>query len=242
LHHKLREKEKKFGGVSNMQDEKHSHGKELICINVDKVYDWIVKEKSFDVSPMKPICFPGIPDTLCDGDLKGATVRCEVTPDKHHPISILGREDCSFCIDGKNVLLQKLNIKKKFDITLFINTHNGGTYASKTIDVSRCEQVTLCAPEGTDVEITYTHLDCFVCNTGMLELCTGETSPTIQFSDLTISVSTCQSIQSTFPVTVEFLADFCEPRDELPTVCPAPHRPKQCSVVFPDDGHGNCCH
>ena len=39
---------------------------------------------------------------------------------------------------------------------------------SEPIDVSRCEQVTLCAPEGTNVEITYTDLDCFVCTTGEL--------------------------------------------------------------------------
>ena len=109
----------------------------------------------------------------------------------------------------------------------------------QTIPFSRCEQVTLCAPEGTDVEVTYTDLDCFVCTTGDTRC---RTDGTIEFSDLTISVATCQSIQSTFPVTVEFLADFCEPREELSTACPAPIARQQCSVVFPDDGHGNCCH
>jgi hypothetical protein len=31
-----------------MQEKKLCEGQELICINVDKVYDWIVKESSFD--------------------------------------------------------------------------------------------------------------------------------------------------------------------------------------------------
>ncbi len=221
-----------------MQENKHCDGKELICINVDKVYDWIVKEKSFDVSPKKSIRFHDL-DDIDEDDLKGATVTCEVTPERHHPIVILGREDRVFCIDGKKVLLQQLNIKKNFDLTIFVALRNGTKLTSKTIDISRCEHVVLCAPEGTNVEITYTDLDCFVCTTGELE---KEDNDKIEFSDLTISVTTCQSIQSTFPVTVEFLADFCEPREDLPTACPAPMRPKQCSVVFPDDGHGHCCH
>ncbi len=105
---------------ANMQEKKHCDGKELICINVDKVYDWIVKEKSFDVSPKESIAFSRIQYQLDDDDLKGATVTCEVTPDRHHPIVILGREDRPFCIDGKNVLLQQLNIKKNFDLTIFV--------------------------------------------------------------------------------------------------------------------------
>jgi len=170
--------------------------------------------------------------------LNGATVSCEVTPDKHKPIEILCREDRPFCIEGKTVLLQQLNIRKNFELRIFVTLANGAVLTSKPIKVNRCEQATLCAPEGTDVEITYTNLDCFVCTTGDISKENGK----IKFSDLTISVATCQSIQSTFPVTVEFLANFCEPRDDLPTTRPAPMRPKQCSVVFPDDDHGHCCH
>ncbi|MBE1556783.1 hypothetical protein [Sporosarcina limicola] len=216
-----------------MQEKKPCHGQELICINVDKVYDWIVKEKSFDISPTGAISFPGITPTT---SLVGATVTCEVTPAASNPIVILHREDRPFCIDGKTVCLQQLNIQKNFVVTIIVTLPNGTMFRSSHIPVSRCEQVTLCAPEGTDVEITYTELNCFVCTTGTLTPGTG----TITFSALTISVATCQSIQSTFPVTVEFLADYCEPRDDLPTACPPPIRPQQCSVVFPDVG--KCCH
>jgi hypothetical protein len=233
----LRTKDKKFGGVCNMQEKKLCEGQELICINVDKVYDWIVKEKSFDIFPTGAISFPGILPTTT---LVGASVSCEVTPAAMNPIVITNREDRPFCIDGKTVILQQLNIQKNFDLTISVHLANGLVLTSMSIPVTRCEQVTLCAPEGTDVAITYTDLDCFVCTPGTLVI--DLTARNITFTGLTISVATCQSIQSTFPVTVEFLADFCEPRDELPTACPAPLRPKQCSVVFPDDGHGHCCH
>ena len=232
---------------TNMQDNKPCDGKELICINVDKVYDWVVKEMSFDIPVSSdPIRFSP-EESVPQGPINNATVTCEVTPDKHCPVVSLGREDRPFCIDGTNVTLQRLNIRKNFDVRIFVRLESGILLTSKhTIPVSRCEQVALCAPAGTDVEVTYTNLDCFVCTTGTLTgtIFTpgagGGTGGTIEFSNLTISVSTCQSIQSTFPVTVEFLADFCEPRADLASACSPPSRPRQCPSLFPDAG-GNCC-
>ncbi|QBP40076.1 BMQ_0737 family morphogenetic spore coat protein [Paenisporosarcina antarctica] len=218
-----------------MQFKNLNGGQELICINVDKVYDWIVKEKSFDVSlpPGTTITFtPSI--TLDDATLAGATVTCEVNPDPTTPIEILARDDRQFIINGTQVTLQQLNIRKNFIITLILTLANGTVLTSvpsAALMISRCEQVTLCAPVGTDVEITYTDLDCFVCTFGTLS---GDPESMLTFVDgLTISVVTCQSIQSTFPVTVEFLAEFCEPRDDIQPECPAPIRPLQCPVVFP---------
>ncbi len=224
-----------------MQEKRPDHRQELICINVDKVYDWIVKEKSFDLFPTEPFTFPGL---TADDDTTGATVRCDVTPatDGTEPIVILDRDDRHFCIDGKNVVLQQLNIRKNFFVTLFLRLTDGRVFPSEPIPVSRCEHVTLCAPDGTNVEVTYTELHCSICSLGGFTA--DPTDPTlITFSGLTISVNTCQSIQSTFPVTVEFLAEYCEPREDLPTVCPPPMRPKQCSVLFPDGSHGGgkCC-
>jgi hypothetical protein len=209
-----------------MQDSMPSQARELICINVDKVYDWIVKEMSFDISPTGPITFPGVTPTT---DLTGAIVTCSVVPATTNPIVILSREDRQFSIDGSTVCLQQLNIQKNFILTIVVTLPNGTRFTSNAIPVSRCEQVTLCAPKGTDVEILFTDLDCFVCTTGTLTAGAG----TITFSALTITVSVCQSIQSTFPVTVEFLATFCEPRAELPFSCPAAVRPKQCPTIFP---------
>ncbi|MEK5330880.1 MULTISPECIES: hypothetical protein [unclassified Lysinibacillus] len=212
-----------------MQDNMPSQARELICINVDKVYDWIVKEMSFDISPTGAITFPGVtPATV----LTGATVTCRVTPAATNPIVILNRENRQFSIDGATVCLQHLNIQKNFILTIVVTLPTGAVLTSSEIPVSRCEQVTLCAPQGTDVEILYTDLDCFVCTTGTLTAGTG----TITFSALTITVAVCQSIQSTFPVTVEFLANYCEPRADLPFSCPSTVRPKQCSVIFPTMG------
>lgn len=231
----LQMKDKNLEVSTNMLDNKPSDGKELICINVDKVYDWIVKENSFDISPSGPYSFPGMVPTL---DLGNATVTCEVSPAQEYPIVILNRTDRPFCIDGTNVMLQQLNIQKNFVVTIYVTLPGGLKFESDEFPVSRCEQVTLCAPEGTDIEVTYTELHCFVCGTGTMTAGTDE----ITFSGLTISVSTCQSIQATYPVTVEFLADYCEPRDDLAMTCSPPMRPHPCSAVFPDGGgHGHGC-
>ncbi|MGE7023085.1 hypothetical protein [Solibacillus cecembensis] len=210
-----------------MQEIKPSHDRrEYICINVDKVYDWVVKEMSFDISPAGPISFPGVPAGV---NFAGAAVTCKVTPAATNPIVILNREDRTFTIEGARVCLQHLSVQKNFEVTLIVTLPNGTMYTSATIPVTRCEQVTLCAPKGTDVEITYTDLDCFVCTTGTLT----STAGFISFTALSISVSVCQSIQSTFPVTVEFLANYCEPRADLPSSCSPTGRPKQCHGLFP---------
>lgn len=232
-----------------MQENKPCDGKELICINVDKVYDWIVKEKSFDFSlPTGDYTFTPTPPL--GTSFANAVVTCEVTPAAEFPIIIISRENRTFCIDGKNVCLQQLNIRKNFEVTLVITMPNGMRYTTipsngtnTNLSFSRCEQVTMCAPEGTDVEITYTDLDCFVCSQGSLYLPApggGGGGTGVVIEGLNLSISTCQSIQSTFPVTVEFLAEYCEPRPDLPTSCPTPSRPHPCSTVFPDGG-GHCC-
>ena len=90
----------------------------------------------------------------------------------------------------------------------------------------------MCAPKGTSVDVTYTDLDCFVVSTGTID--TKYLLPVqSRLTNLSISVAVCQSIQSTFPVTVEFCADYCEPRADLPFACPPAVRPSNCSVVFP---------
>ncbi|UZM99330.1 hypothetical protein OL548_02745 [Lysinibacillus sp. MHQ-1] len=198
----LQTKDKKtYGGVKRMQEHMPSQAQELICINVDKVYDWIVKEMSFDISPTGAITFPGVTAAT---DLTGAIVTCRVIPAATNPIVILNRENRQFSIDGSTVCLQHLNIQKNFILTIVVTLPNGTMFTSAEIPVSRCEQVTLCAPKGTDVEILYTDLDCFVCTTGTLTAAAGA----ITFSALTITVAVCQSIQSTFPVTVEFFSNF----------------------------------
>lgn len=225
--HNIQTKDKIFGGVYEMQEQMPSHAKELICINVEKVYDWVVKDLSFESFPMSPIHFPGLPH---DANTTGASVTCHVCPSQDDPVVIKKRENRTFTIDGSSVRLQQLTIQKNFDVTICVTLTNGMTYTSDSLPISRCEHVVMCAPKGTNVDVTYTDLDCFVSSTGSI---TNTGNQKITFSNLSLSISVCQSIQSTFPVTVEFLANYCEPRADLPTACPPASRPNNCSVVFP---------
>lgn len=214
-----------------MEEEKRGH-EEFICVNVDKVYDWIMKENTFDIFPTGVISFPGVTDTTM---LTNATVACEVTPANANPVEILSREDRHLCVDGMDLCLQQLTLRKNFLVTLLVTLPTGEAFRSAEIPTSRNEIVTLCAPEGTDVEITFTELACFVMSSGTLIAGTG----TITFSDLAVSVSTCQSIQSTYPVTVEVMAGYCEPREDFVTGCQTPIDPPECPYLFPNHKH---CH
>lgn len=204
---------------------------ELICINVDKVYDWVMKENTFDYFfPATPITFPGITATT---SLVDSVVSCEVTPAATNPFVILRRENRSFMIDGRKVCLQQLTIQKNFTLVLVVTLADGTVLRGPSQTISRSEQVTLCAPEGTDVMVEYTDLDCMISSPGVPAI--NNAARQITFTGLVITVATCQSIQSTYPVTVEFLADYCEPRADLAIgSCPPPAKPQQCHSVYPE--------
>ncbi|MCG7335715.1 hypothetical protein MHZ95_10535 [Sporosarcina sp. ACRSM] len=230
--------EKKF---EDRFDDKFD-GKELMCVNVNKVYDWIVKENNFDAIPVAAgvgVSFPSIPATLTN-----PIVTCSVVPSTGvspalPPIQILNREDRQFCIDGKNICLQQLTIRKNFTVQLTI-TATEGTFVSPTLlPISRTEVVTLCAPDDTAVEVVYTELNCVISSTGAIAVVGTGATATVTFTNLVVSVNTCQSIQSTFPVTLELFAEFCHPREDFITACPPPSHPPQCPQLFPDHGHGH---
>ncbi|MBQ6445914.1 MULTISPECIES: BMQ_0737 family morphogenetic spore coat protein [Oceanobacillus] len=220
-----------------MQAENLTGGQELLCINTEKVYDWILNEATFDLS-LADLELPVNPATgaqlECD-DIDIDTVTCAVAPTAVDPIVILDRVDQQFVIDGAQVTLQLVNIRKNFEVTIFVDLIpelGGATVEVGTAEFTRCEQVILCAPEGTDVNVTYTDLDCFVCTA----ICDPTTTATPDELDVTVTVRLCQSIQSVFDVTLEIVADFCQPRDILPIPpCPAPTIPPQCPVIFPSN-------
>lgn len=220
-----------------MQAKNLNGGQELLCINTTKVYDWVINEASFDltIGDFELPVGPSGEQLECD-DIE--EVICTVEPREDDPIEIVGRVDQELVVDGTLLTLQLVNIRKYFTVTIAVEltAENGGAVVEVgEADFVRCEQVLLCAPEGTDVEVTYTDLDCFVCNFTCEENGTAGDS----LDDITVSVRLCQSIQSTYPVTLELIAEFCEPRDLLPIPpCPAPTMPPQCPVLFPtaDDG------
>ncbi|SER76375.1 hypothetical protein SAMN04487944_109169 [Gracilibacillus ureilyticus] len=224
-----------------MQAKNLPGGQELLCINTEKVYDWILNEATFDLA-LNNLDLPLNPATgvqlECD-DIDLDTVTCAVDPAEVDPIVVTGRENQVFNIDGEDVTLQIVNIRKNFDVTIFVNlvAALGGTRVEVgTVPFTRCEQVILCAPTGTDIDVTYTDLDCFVCTAS----CDPGTTTEIDELDVTVTVRLCQSIKSTFPVTLELVAEFCQPRDILPfPPCPAPTMPAQCPVVFPTNTGNN---
>ncbi|MFC0470031.1 hypothetical protein ACFFHM_05695 [Halalkalibacter kiskunsagensis] len=207
-----------------MQAKNLKGGQELLCINTQKVYDWIINEATFDLN--LTLDDVELPNGISCDDLD---ITCEVTPDEVNPFVILNREDRPFMIDGSPITLQLVTIQKNFDVSIFVN---GITAPIATESFTRCEQVILCAPDGTDVEVTYTDLDCFVCVFNCEDVTPGVSL------ELGITVRLCQSIQSVFDVTLELVADFCQPRDILPftPVCPTPTIPPQCPVLFPTNG------
>ncbi|WOV87810.1 hypothetical protein QWT69_01425 [Sporosarcina oncorhynchi] len=220
-----------------MQEKRPRPDQEMICINVDKVYDWVMKENSFEYTPRNPIKFPCITTHLSDQSLEDAIVTCEVTPvdASYDPVVILDRQNREFMIDGRTVLLQELTIRKRFKLVIVLTLPDCTVHRSHPIYLSRSEQVVLCAPEETTVTVTYTDLKCFVSSTGRIYQGGPNDRDEINFSNLVVTISTCQSIQSTYPVTVEFLAEYCHPRAELEIAsCSLPTRPASCNAVFPD--------
>lgn len=221
-----------------MQEKRQLPAQELICINVDKVYDWVMKENTFTFPVTQAINFPTIPRDTPVAQLQAATLTCSVEPATTRPIVILRRENRRFNIDGQVVCLQLLTIRKNFTVTLTLTLPNGLSYNGGTFTVAGSEQVVMCAPDDTEVTVTYTELDCFVSSGTYQSSAPGTGTGTglnITFSGLVIVVTVCQSIQSTYPVTVEFLADFCEPRAELAIgSCPLPAMPPQCPVIYPE--------
>lgn len=224
-----------YGGVGMILSQSLNGGQELLCIETNKVYDWILNEASFDLN-LSGLALPINPNNgaqLECADIDLNTVTCAISPADINPIEIVGREDQVFEMNGDVVTLQIVTIRKNFDVTLFVNLNQslgGNRVEVDTVTFTRCEQVILCAPEGTEVSVTYEDVSCFVCHT----TCDPQSTTEVNELDAAVTVRICQSIQSTHPVTIEVIAEFCQPRDaiDLPP-CPAPTIPLQCPVVFP---------
>lgn len=208
-----------------MQVENVEGGRELLCINTDKVYDWVINETTFDLT-LDDVDLPVVNGVQLNCD-QIDSVSCEVEPTG---FEVIDRTDRPFVIDGSQLTLQQVVIQKSFNVTVNVTTTDGTVVEAGTFPFTRCEQVILCAPEGTTVTVDFTDVDCFVCMFNCDDATPGATM------DLGITVRICQSIQSTFPVTIEVFADFCEPRENISPIasCPEPVRPPQCPVLFPD--------
>ncbi len=222
---------------------------ETLCIKVPKVYDWVTRQvdvpvQSFTgVAGLQALDFDGpTPGELnpC-AELAGGgalTVECIITDAEGNPVdplapgSILcteipqigGRQTASFNLpDGETITLQKVKVLKKGFFVVRVSNARGEFLTSVPQPFAVAEKFFLCAPEGTFLQCEITDFECdanIICND-------------TEFRQIDVSINMCQNVQMEATVKLEITADFCQPRPEIPFVCPPLNFPPQCPEVFP---------
>ncbi len=204
-----------------------------LCINVEKVYDWIIEESSGSTS----IPVGNLPVSL-PANATDVEVTCYLSNETGAPLPLNSevvvtetapREDRQFEVDGVQVTLQRVTFTK----TLFavikvsgVDPDTGGQFliTSNPAPFTFIETAYLCAPPGTLLNVRISDFGC------LTVIRRGTNDAIIAFG---LSIFVCQSIQTFAPVTIEVASEFCMPRDTLAEPCLAPMIPSQCPVVFP---------
>lgn len=234
-----------------------SGGQETLCIKVNKVYDWVTRQADVpllafnDVSTLGFDCpgvTPGLNDDPCAALGGNLTVECFPTDEDGNPIdplapgSILcqeipqpdGRTSGQFQLpDGTTVTLQKVKVLKKGFIVVRVTNPLGVSCTSEPIPWAVSEKFFLCAPPGTFLQCEITD---FECDANLICRPVGVTPGTFEFQQLDISINLCQNVQMEALVKLEITADFCQPRPDMPFICPPLAFPPQCPTVFPGPG------
>lgn len=208
---------------------------ELLCINAEKVYDWVILQNT--VRQLVSAKELDIDHEL--DDVKHLTTRFILTDEHGKPLGPNAevkvkenekREEKTFVIDGALVTLEKVSFVKVFFIVIEfrgVKDHSPFVLRSCPIRFEAHESLFLCAPEGTRLVVRLTDLD---------------GSAKLNFFDdhlksVDVTLTTCQSIQAVADVTIEVKADFCHPREILTEQCSTPVIPPQCPVIFPGHDH-----
>ncbi|AMA73265.1 MULTISPECIES: hypothetical protein [Aneurinibacillus] len=227
---------------------------ETVCIKVPKVFDWVTRQVDVPLISQRGLLtevFPGctLPTGITTQDVaKFGTVECFLSDEFGKPLDPLdegsiccveitqpgGRQDVQVTLPtGEVVTLQKVKVLKKGFVTVVLKVLP--TVCEKPIiccvtkPFQVAEKFFLCAPPGTFLQC---HITDFECDAQLIFFpCTG-TNGTDEFQ-LDISINMCQDIQMEAMVKLEILADFCQPRPELPFECPPRPFPPQCPTVFP---------
>lgn len=208
--------------------------RELMCVNAEKVYDWVISQASVNTTVLAAD-LGGLPIDPCGAAVTNLTTECfltDVAGNRLTPNDLINitetrdRDNRPFVIDGTDVILQNVSFQKTLYLVIEFSGLNGTTpflEQSPPVPVVIPESIYMCAPEGTDLIVRISDVDCSV----RLN-CTGTTLTSVD-----ISLNVCQSVQSVANVTVELFTDFCSPRDILTEQCQAPIIPPQCPVLFP---------
>jgi len=217
-----------------MKNKPSPIGKELLCMNAEKVYDWVILQGNVSTSANASE-LGGLTIDPCDPSVSKLTTETFLTDEDGNRLSpndiieiteSQERSDRPFIIDGTEVMLQNVSFQK----TLYVVVEFSGLkyttpFVEQTlpIPITIPESLFMCAPNGTDLVVRITDVDCTVSVN-----CTDKS-----LTSLDITLNVCQSVQSVTEVTVELFTKFCEPRDVLTEQCPSPIIPPQCPVIFP---------
>lgn len=226
---------------------------ENLCIKVPKVYDWITNQGDFFGVFNEGIDFVWVPvmntslPSPCDSQ-GNVTITCTLTDGTGTPIGLDeveckeipqpgGRESFPVTVNGTQVVLQKVKVAKQGFVTIratdglnsWLAAAPGTTpVVPQVFPWHMGEKFFLCAPPGTSLQCHITDFECDV-----LLVCPPTFSTTPGSSQLKVSINICQDIQMEALVKIEVEARFCEPRPQLPFVCPPRTFPAQCPDVFP---------
>jgi hypothetical protein len=207
-----------------------------MCINAEKVYDWVVQGSTG--STTVPVA--SLPVALPAG-ATNVVVNCTLTDSTGIPLPIntavnapevAPREDRQFRVDGVIITLQQVTFTKVLYVVLEVSGVNPATgtqflITSAPIPFTFMETEFLCAPAGTSLLVRISNFSC-------LPIINRDTDGAITGFGLQILV--CQSIQIMAPVTIELNAAFCSPRSLLAEQCANPVMPAQCPGLFPARG------
>ncbi len=215
---------------------------EPLCINADKVYDWVILQANIRENVDPTFTDPNF-DELILCSATNISTEIFLTDAQGNPLppngviaaeEVAERQDRGFIIDGKRVTLQKVTFVKTIYIVVEFSGLNGTepfVVRTNPIAVEVPESIYLCAPDGTDLIVRFSDLE------GSVRINCINTPPTEITLDIMLNL--CQSVQTFANVTLELRADFCHPRENLMDSCHAPSVPRQCPVVFPGDRYGN---
>ncbi|WP_433747443.1 hypothetical protein [Falsibacillus pallidus] len=212
---------------------------ELLCINAEKVYDWVILQSS-DSRTVIEIFFPENGFNPCAPGVSNLVTTCILTDASGTPVSLSSpnaltveeigtRDSREFIVDGAVVTLQNVSWVKSIYIVLeYTGIFEAAPFVfrSQPVLFEIPESAFLCAPEGTDLLVRLTD---FNCRTRFN--CLSEFN-----SSVDVFLTICQSVQTFANVTLELEAEFCQPRDIINEQCPSPVIPPQCPVIFPANG------
>ncbi|WP_433750930.1 hypothetical protein [Falsibacillus pallidus] len=212
---------------------------ESMCINAQKIYDWVVLQNSV-ASTINAADLGNLAIDPCGAAISKMTARCIlVDPETGEPLApgsviktfeISGRQSTSLVIDGALITLQKISFVKMLGLIIEFSGINGSTpfiEQSATVLIEVPETVLLCAPDDTELTVYLSSVQC-----KLKVNCSGDV-----LTSVNATLELCQSIQTSQEVTVEVgRAAFCQPREILKLECSTPSYPPQCPILFGKNG------